>query len=195
MKKFYFDTETTGVNPGVNDIIQLAGIIEIDGDIKEKFTFEMQPFNYDNINQGALDTHGITIEKMKTFMNPKEAYSKLIDIFDIYINKFDREDKFIVCGYNVRFDIDFLNSFFKKNSDNFLFSYIGTVKDPFPVFGYLKSLEKIKTEDLKLGTMCKYFGISLDNAHDALADIEATKMLIEKLDKELIFNPVLTPNN
>jgi DNA polymerase III subunit epsilon len=182
MKKFYFDTETTGVNPGVNDIIQLAGIIEIDGEIKDGFVLEMQPFSYENIDQGAINTHGISVEKIRTFMTPQEAYVKLTDIFNKYVDKFNREDKFIVCGYNVKFDIDFLNDFFKKNSDSYLFSYLGMSKDPYPVFQYLKAMGKIQSENLKLGTMCKYYGIDLANTHDAFADINATKLLIEKLD-------------
>ncbi len=43
---------------------------------------------------------------------------------------------------------------------------------------------RIKTENLKLGTVCKSFDVSLDNAHNALADIKATRELAIQLQKK-----------
>lgn len=187
MKKFYFDTETTGLDPIKNDIIQLAAIIEIDGQECDRFVIEMQPFSYDNISQEALDTHGMSIETIKTFQTCQEGYKKILSALDRYIDKYDKNDKFIVCGYNVRFDIDFLNQFFQKNGNDYLFSYFGAQQDPLPVFGYLKGNGQINPQNLKLVTMCQELGVSLENAHDAMADIDATKRLIEELNKRLIF--------
>jgi len=39
MKLLFLDVETTGVDNSKNGIIQLSGIIEIDGVIKEEFNF------------------------------------------------------------------------------------------------------------------------------------------------------------
>lgn len=133
MKTIYFDVETTGLNPVKNDIIQMAGMIEIDGEIKEKFNYKMQPFSYENIMQSALDTHGISVETIKTYAEPRTVYREMISLFNKYIDSFNKADKFVVCGYNVRFDIDFLSQFFRKNNDNYLFAYFGAVKDPFPI--------------------------------------------------------------
>jgi DNA polymerase-3 subunit epsilon len=36
---------------------------------------------------------------------------------------------------------------------------------------------KIATENKRLGTVCKSIGVSLENAHDALGDITATRDL------------------
>lgn len=106
-------------------------------------------------------------------------------MFDKYIDKYDRSDKFIVCGYNVKFDIDFLSNFFKKNGDSYLFSYFGCVQDPYPVLNYLKSLEKIDIDKLNLASVCDFYDIKMGEAHDAMADIEATKLLIEKVSEKL----------
>jgi len=35
--------------------------------------------------------------------------------------------------------------------------------------------------DRKLGTVAKHLGVTLDNAHDALADIKATRQVAAKL--------------
>ena len=54
----------------------------------------------------------------------------------------------------------------------------------------------IKTVDYKLATACNYFGVELQNAHDAYADIEATRALNDKISGCLknIFNENAKPN-
>jgi DNA polymerase-3 subunit epsilon len=42
MKYFFFDLETTGTKYWKNGIHQISGLIEIDGEIKEKFDFREQ---------------------------------------------------------------------------------------------------------------------------------------------------------
>ena len=55
MKKLYFDCETTGLDPIKNDIIQIAGVIEIDGHNMVDFNFKSKPFNWDAIETKALE--------------------------------------------------------------------------------------------------------------------------------------------
>jgi len=186
IKKIYFDCETTGINPMKNGIIQIAGIIEINNEEMRSFNMKIKPFESDVIEQEALNVSGITLEDIKGFEDPKTAYNSIVSMFDNYIDKYDKNDKFIVCGYNVRFDMDFLKEFFIKNGNDYLFSYFGKPKDPFPVIQYLSAMGKINTFNNKLSTVCEYFGINIKDAHDAMADIQATKSLIEKLDEILI---------
>ena len=49
MKILWLDTETTGLNTDKCDLIQLAGIVIIDGEEKERFNFYCQPVNWENI--------------------------------------------------------------------------------------------------------------------------------------------------
>ena len=62
MKILWTDTETSGLNSKENDILTLAGIIEIDNEVKEEFYLEIQPFNYDNISKQALEVNKLTLE-------------------------------------------------------------------------------------------------------------------------------------
>ena len=186
IKKLYFDCETTGLSAIKNGIIQIAGIIEINNEEMRSFNIKIKPFESDIIKQEALDISGITLEDINGFEDPETAYNSIISMFDNYIDKYDKNDKFIVCGYNVRFDIDFLKEFFVKNGNDYLFSYFGQIRDPFPIIQYLSSMGKINTFNNKLSTVCEYFGIDIKNAHDAMADIQATRSLIKKLDKILI---------
>lgn len=183
-KIIFIDTETGGVNPEKSALIQLSGIIRIDKKDIEKFNFYIKPFENSEVNEKALEVQGRTLEELKTdkYVEEKEVYKQFINLLDKYIDKYDRTDKFVVAGYNVRFDVDILKAFFQRHGNNFLFSYLdSSMLDPLysirllQVAGILPVLENNKLE-----TWCKHFGIEL-KAHDSLEDIEATKKLIGKL--------------
>lgn len=183
-KIIFIDTETGGVNAEKSALIQLSGIIEIDGAEKEKFNFYIKPFENSEVNEKALEVQGRTLEELGTekYIDESIIYKKFLEILDKYIDKYDKNDKFIVAGYNVKFDIDILKALFERNNNKFLFSYFNSsMLDPLysvrllQVAGMLPVLENNKLE-----TWCKYFNIEL-KAHDSLQDITATKKLIEKL--------------
>lgn len=183
-KIIFIDTETGGVNAEKSALIQLSGIIEVNGVEKEKFNFYIKPFENSEVNEKALEVQGRTLEELRTdkYIDESIIYKKFLEILDKYIDKYDKNDKFIVAGYNVKFDIDILKALFERNNNKFLFSYFNSsMLDPLysvrllQVAGMLPVLENNKLE-----TWCKYFNIEL-KAHDSLQDITATKKLIEKL--------------
>ena len=183
-KIIFIDTETGGVNAEKSALIQLSGIIEVDGTEKEKFNFYIKPFENSEVNEKALEVQGRILEELGTekYIDESIIYKKFLEILDKYIDKYDKNDKFIVAGYNVKFDIDILKALFERNNNKFLFSYFNSsMLDPLysvrllQVAGMLPVLENNKLE-----TWCKYFNIEL-KAHESLQDITATKKLIEKL--------------
>lgn len=183
-KIIFIDTETGGVNPEKAALIQLSGIIRIDKKDVEKFNFFIKPFENSEVNEKALEVQGRTLEELKTdkYVEEKEVYKQFINLLDKYIDKYDKSDKFIVAGYNVRFDVDILKAFFQRHGNNFLFSYLdSSMLDPLYSIRLLQIAEVLPVlENNKLETWCKHFGIEL-KAHDSLEDIEATKKLIGKL--------------
>ena len=183
-KIIFIDTETGGVNPEKAALIQLSGIIRIDKKDIEKFNFYIKPFENSEVNEKALEVQGRTLEELKTdkYVEEKEVYKQFVNLLDKYIDKYDRTDKFVVAGYNVRFDVDILKAFFQRHGNNFLFSYLdSSMLDPLYSIRLLQIAEVLPVlENNKLETWCKHFGIEL-KAHDSLEDIEATKKLIGKL--------------
>ena len=182
-KILYFDSETTGIDPVKNDIIQLSGAVEIDGDVKEVFDIKMQPHSFENISNEALEVHGMTIEDIKKFQPAKEGYYKFISILQKYVSKFDRSDKFYPAGYNAGFDINFVAEKFKKCGDKYLGSWWNwNAIDPLPILRWMDMKGKISLVNYKLETVCKHFGIEI-KAHDALSDIQATIKVIKAVEK------------
>lgn len=178
IKIFWVDCETTGLDPEVNEIIQISGIIEKSEEQSlTNFNLNLAPTRWDNIEQAAIDTHGISIDTMEQYPPASNAYITLLALMDNAVNKFDKEDKMYVGGQNVAFDIAFLKQLFIDNGNPYLFSYIHP--------GFLELSSLLSMYDIqqgkktfvnhKLGTICEGLGIELTEAHDAFADIKATR--------------------
>lgn len=183
MKKLlWFDVETTGLSPAKHDIIQIAGIVEVNGRVQEEFNYTCRPCEPANIDESVLAVHGRTKEEIMSYPSPVEVKAKLIFLFMHFIDKFNKRDKFIPAGYNTKFDIDFLSNFFKKCGDNYFGSWMQW--QPLCVMHLAVAAfvagKMDRPINFKLETLCQMFGIGID-AHDALSDIRATRELGKKL--------------
>jgi len=188
---FYFDVETTGLNPQVNEIIQLSGLIEVDGKVVETFNLYARPSDPSTVTTEALAVTGLTLAEILEFPPASKMYNDLIDIMMRYVDKYDKNDKFSPAGYNVRFDLDFLSALFKRMNDPYLGSFINwKAIDPYPVLTIMDFFGLISLPNYQLSTVCGAFLIPL-KAHDALADITATRTLVELLRKQ--FKPLPIP--
>ena len=168
MKILYFDVETTGTSAYKNEITQISGIIEVNGEEKERFNFRCQPTDWQNIDSKALEVTGIGIEELKTFPQPSEVMSQLRSIFIKYIPKYTKmPDKFYPAGHNVQFDLDFLNSFIKRHG-NFDEKKWGATTyqnwralDSRIFANFLAVDGKLPLGDMKLSTLCDHFNIEI----------------------------------
>ena len=185
MKILFIDTETGGLDPKISAaLIQLSGVIRINKKDVEKFNFYIKPFEHSEVSPEALKVQGRTTEELESekYKSEKEVFKQFTELLDKYVDKYNKKDKFIVAGYNVKFDINMLNSFFKRNRSNYLFSYISSVTiDPLPCIGFLQLCGILpELENNKLETWCKHFGIEF-SAHDSMEDVLATEKLIFKI--------------
>jgi DNA polymerase III epsilon subunit-like protein len=182
MKVAYLDLETTGTDPKLNEMIQFAAIIEIDGEVVEEVNIKCQPTRWENVSKEALEVTGLTLEGLKTLPQPKEAFTQIKALFDRHIDKFNKTDKFYPAGHNVTFDLDFLQAFWKQHGDIYgTGSYQNwQCLDSRILANFLRFKKKIEVENNKLETLCKFYDIEL-KAHDALNDIRATRTLIKKM--------------
>lgn len=181
-KIFWYDLETSGLKFKENAILSLSGIMEIDGKIVDDINLTLRPFKGDIIVQEALDINGFTMEQIKTFDHPEVAFRKLIKFFSKYINRYDKNDKFTLAGYNiVKFDIPFLEMLFKKCNDNYFGSWVnGEPLDIYQFVLIMKKLGVVKSKSTKLELIAQDLNIPL-NAHDVKEDILATRKVYYEL--------------
>lgn len=181
-KIFWTDTETTGVDPRSNAVVQIAGIIEIDHEIVEEFELFAAPHEGAAIEQGALDVNKRTIEELIEFPPLAQTVDTLKGLFRKYVSPYQRNDKFVVAGYNVGFDYDFLYQAFKRVGDRYGIGswtfhakrdVMSTVADAITELGF-------RPGNTKLSAVCDALSIDLD-AHDALNDVRATRTVYHTL--------------
>lgn len=182
MKTIFIDTETTGTDPKAHAIIQIAALIEIDGEEVDQWSATMRPHDGAFIDPNALKVNGCTEEEMRGFAAPIDVCDQFINLMARYVDRYDRNDKLQVVGYNVRFDLDMIDAWVRRCGESFLWSYLGPYPvDPLPLLAHLRYLGLISVPNFKLTTIAEALGVPIDNAHDALADIKMTRAVLRKL--------------
>lgn len=181
MKVLWCDTETTGLSAFNNGIIQISGIIEIDNIIMEKFNIFAAPFPTDKLDAKALQVNKTTEEEIRSYPPAMDSYKQVLSIFNKYVDKFNRNDKMILAGYNVNFDAEMLRMWFKKAGNNFFYSYFyGGKLDVLSIIMAYCRENNLHFSNHKLKTIATHFGINA-NFHDALDDIIATREIYLKV--------------
>jgi len=188
MKFLFTDTETTGLDPKRNGIVQIAGIFcnyeEGKGfTAQEEFNFLIKPFDGDEISDEALKIQGRTREQIATYASPNEVYRNLLAMLTKRANKYDKKDKLFFSGYNAKFDMDFLREFFVKNGDKYFGSwFFYPAIDVMLMAAVGRMYNRAELPDFKLGTVAASYGLTFDEKlHDALVDIKLTMELFRQM--------------
>lgn len=191
----YLDTETTGLQAGVHAILQIAYIIEIDGVVKKRGNFFINPKTYvkpRKVSPKALEVNGRTLEEFDDFTDAKTALNDFIKVLNRYIAV---GEKLVPVAYNSSFDVRFIQDWFKDQGCldyGKYFSYKDL--DVFQLVKYLGYCGLFNTgSSQKLSSACKTIGLEFD-AHDAVADIEATRDLHLYLVNRFIGDKDATPD-
>jgi DNA polymerase-3 subunit epsilon len=183
IKKLFVDLETCGLDSVKNGIVEIGMIIETPRSHKEHHFF-LRPFPKDVVDLKALEINRMTKEEIAKFSDPVAVYREISTILSLYVNKYNRADKFIFIGYNAVFDYDFMRAFFNKCGDKYFGSFVHY--PPLDVM-QLALLKLVKTRhempNFKLGTVASECGIVIneEEAHGAMYDIQKTRELFYKL--------------
>jgi DNA polymerase-3 subunit epsilon len=182
---FFFDTETTGLplswNAPVSDLnnwprmIQVGYIIyDLEGNHIETKEYIIRPENFE-IPEESSNIHGITTDK---------ALAEGIEL-SIVLNELHQKitSSTIVVAHNISFDEKILGAeFLRKNLNNVLDlkRKICTMKSSVNYCAIPNQYGKYKWPKLE-ELHKKLFNKNFDNAHNALADIQATADCFWKL--------------
>lgn len=164
---FFFDSETGGLDPNTSSMIEMASIVtDFKGNIKKELTLKVFPEV--PVEPKAAEINGYT----------KEAWEKeAIPLRDAVPQFMELAKNSIFVSHNAPFDWGFFERAMVKGGFRWIGDYhkIDTValSMPYYVAG--------KVPNLKLHTMCQYFGIDMGKAHTALSDARSCKELYFKL--------------
>lgn len=163
-----FDTETTGLNTTEDDIIQIAAIEIINGNLGKEFEVYIktdrdlsESEKVHNISKEFISTHG---------KSPEIALNEFIS--------FIGSDSTLIA-HNLQFDINILES----NLNRHLSKRIKDISEH-----HIDTLELAKLiypnlTSYKLEYLIKHLSISGINSHNALDDVKATASLINTMHK------------
>jgi DNA polymerase-3 subunit epsilon len=185
-KLFFYDLETTGVKYWRNGIHQISGAIVIDGVCVEKFNFKVKPFEGCTIEEEALTVGGVTLEIVKGYPDMKSVHKQLVEMLSKYVNKYDKNDKFHLVGYNsASFDNQFFRAFFVQNNDQYFGSWFWSDSIDVMVLASMNFKDERNTmPDFKQKTVAAKCGIPIDESrlHDAEYDIDLCIKIYEFLE-------------
>ncbi len=180
-KYLFLDLETTGLDPKKNGIIQMAGIVEVEGEEVKRFNWHVKPFEGDVVDQRALDVNGKTVDDINQYPEASKVFGRFkAEVLEMYVNKFNKCDKFFIVGYNVNFDENFLRQWFKKMDDKFFGSYFWWPSIDVAGIAALKYRNtRGQFTSFKLENVARTLGVDMgDKAlHDAAYDIDITRKL------------------
>lgn len=187
MKFLWVDTETTGIETTDSAAFEIAMIYRNGSKTAER-DFYLNPLEGNiTYHEDAGKIHGVTEDKIKTFPPAKEIMPKITAFLKECLFDFSagsREEKMFFGGYNCSFDWKHVEALMQRYTQHGMNEFfMPQMADVFVQAKKGKNMGRIKTENLRLGTVCKSFDVSLDNAHNALADIRATRDLAIQLQK------------
>ena len=181
----WIDTETTGLIPGKHAIIQIGAFIteEFLGDPVDTFNSVGSAKGF-KISKKALEVNGITKKELKRRQSPYDLFTEFLEWMGKYVDRYNRKDKLIPVGYNVKFDIDMLFGMALKLRYPYLGAYIsGSAIDILSVVRFQDALGNIPPmRSHKLGDVCAALEID-PPGHDAMDDIIATYEIVKRIVK------------
>lgn len=181
----FFDLETSGFDPLVNDIIQIAAIAtDQDLNIVEEFEVKID-FDPQNAEAEALEVNSFDAAVWKSeAVKPYKALSMFCSFLDKYksVKKISKRtgNTYSVAqlvGHNSEgFDRDFLFKWGKRINPNqfipaewFTLDTMQIQKTIDALYALNSNSPNFASKSLKLGDL-----VTFDGAHDALADVKAT---------------------
>lgn len=178
VKKLYYDLETTGLDHTKCAIHQFSGVLEVGGEVVETMDIRMRPFTNAMVSNKALEVCGVSVEQLRGYPTMEDGYRKILTILDKYVDKYNRNDKIFLVGYNnSKFDDLFFNNLFLRMGNKFFYSYFWGESLDVRVLAANKLKHRRNTlPNFKLGTVADVFGVVVedDKLHDALYDVELT---------------------
>ena len=161
----FIDTETTGLDSSIHEVIEVAVITEHPDGRRERFHTYIKPQNIETAHPKALEINGYAEDPSKWDNAPHmeqvgEQIARAIK-------------GCILVGHNVGFDIQMLQANMDRAGLKFRLPYhkVDTV-----TLAY-EHLVPCGLESLSMDKIRKFLGWSMDNAHTAMKDAEDARRL------------------
>jgi len=167
-----FDTETTGLNPKVDEILSIGAVKIKDNKVLTSQTFEVFLQNSKEISSTSIKIHGIRPFDLRDAKTTKQGIVEFLNFIG------SRP----LIGYYLEFDVAMINRYTKPLLGITLPNKMIEVSEIY--FDKTISLIPQGNIDLRFDTILKNCSIPNMGAHNAVNDAIMTAMIYLKLTKE-----------
>ncbi len=167
-----FDTETTGLNPKVDEILSIGAVKIKDNKVLTSQTFEVFLQNEKEISSTSIKIHGIRPFDLKDAKTTKEGIVEFLNFIG------SRP----LIGYYLEFDVSMINRYTKPLLGITLPNKMIEVSEIY--FDKTISLIPQGNIDLRFDTILRNCSIPNMGVHNAVNDAIMTAMIYLKLTKE-----------
>lgn len=174
-----FDTETTGLHPDKDYIVELSAIKY---EIINCELYEIEKIDYYicppiTMDEKVIAIHGITNEFLEAQPTEQELFPQIYKFFG---------DDPILVAHNAEFDVQMLKALYHRQNKHLS---LKIALDTLDMARDIISYKSIK--DYHLSTLCKFYKIDAGlSFHCAIDDVKATSLLLTKLYMEYKNLPV-----
>ena len=158
------DVETSGLSPRRHRILQIAVVLVTgDGAVVDEWSSLVRPSWW---RVGPRHIHGLTVRRVRRAPRFRDVAAELVS----------RLDGAVVVGHNVAFDWAFVTAALQRSGGP-------GRSEPLRLctLELSRALDPERTASHRLVDVCQRHGVTLDRAHDALADARATAQLLPRL--------------
>lgn len=176
------DTETTGLDPEENDVIEVSFARLSDDDQK---TWCLKAMNPATISDKALQINGHKRDDIiwKT-ASGRETYgepSVVLPEIESWILQDDASiQERVLVGQNIKFDVDMLRALWKKAGTPQTFPFTNFYLDTIQITRLIDVCTGRKRERYNLGSLVRDFGVTRSKAHRTEGDVKMTRELYQK---------------
>lgn len=162
-----FDIETTGLRPGLDEIIEISAVKVKNNEVSDTFSTLVKPTI--RIPASATRINGITNDMVSSAPEIAEAMEGFVDFVETEI----------LVGHNIHsFDTNFIyDAAMEAFQEGIYNDYIDTL--------YMARACLPQLKHHRLGDVSEYFGISTEGAHRALNDCIMNQKCYEKMGELL----------
>lgn len=186
------DTETTGLEAGWHEIIQIC-ILPLDSNIKPRknvlpFYIEMIPEHPERASPEAMRVNKLNFAQIAQRGHDREKAKDLLDEWikklDLPYTSYGNRKRVIPLGQNYAFDQAHIKAWLGDETYDEYFAH--RYRDTLQTANYLNDragmhAEKVPFSKTKLGWLCNKLDVDNERAHDALSDCIATAEVYRKL--------------
>ena len=181
---YALDTETTGLDPVRNEIIEISFLRLAD---EAQQTWFLKPTNRDSVEQSALRVNGHKMEDL--FHETKfgretyqEASKVVAQIENWMMEDMNTPENRILVGQNPTFDIAFLQNLWQRcnSAETFPFGHRPFVLDTRQIALFLDLATGTESQYYNLGSLVEKYGVKKERAHQAASDTRMCKNVFMK---------------